>query len=302
VLSTVPPILDPKPIIDQTDRLIGHSLLGRYRVRRLLGAGNMARVYLAHQVSVGREVAVKVLRTELTDDDSAIRFRREVEAVARLRSPHSIQFYDCGATPSGYSFIVMEYLEGETLHERLERRGALSPGETLSIVAQCASALGEAHAAGIVHRDLKPENIHFTDYPSPLSPFVKVLDFGLAQLADSQRTPVNITGKHTTVGTPAYLAPEAAKVGHVTDWRCDIYALGIITFEMLTGIRPFSGRTPLEAMVAHVRDPIPSAYGLKPQLGPRIDQFFAQVLAKGPQERLSNAALVAEALGEALSG
>ncbi len=300
-MSTVPPI-EANLSSDEPDRLIGHSLHGRYRVRRLLGAGTMARVYLAHQVSVGREVAVKVLRTELTDEDSAVRFRREVEAVARLRSPHAIQFYDCGATPSGYTFIVMEFLEGETLRERLERRGALAPGETLSIVAQAASALGEAHAAGIVHRDLKPENIHFTDYPSPLSPFVKVLDFGLAQLADSQRTPVDITGKHTTVGTPAYLAPEAAKVGHVTDWRCDIYALGVITFEMLTGVRPFGGRTPLEAMVAHVRDPIPSAFRLKPQLGPRIDDFFAQVLAKEPQERISNAALVAEALGEALSG
>jgi serine/threonine-protein kinase len=283
------------------DPLIGHSLLGRYRVRRILGEGTMARVYLAHQVSVGREVAVKVLRSELTEDtDAATRFRREVEAVARLRSPHTIEFFDCGETPSGYHFIVMEYLQGETLRARLDQQGALPPRLVVSIVAQIASALGEAHAAGIVHRDLKPENIHFTDHPSPLSPFVKVLDFGLVQLADAQRAPMRSTGKHTTVGTPAYLAPEAAMVGHVTDWRCDIYALGVMTFEMLTGILPFSGRTPIEAMVAHVRDPIPSAAALRPELGPRIDEFFAQVLAKDPQQRISNAAMAAQALVETL--
>ncbi|HUH03200.1 MAG TPA: serine/threonine-protein kinase [Kofleriaceae bacterium] len=284
------------------DPLIGHSLLGRYRVRRFLGAGTMARVYLAHQVSVGREVAVKVLRSELTQDsDAAMRFRREIEAVARLRSPHTIEFFDCGETPSGYHFIVMEYLQGETLRARLDARGALPPGLAISIVAQVASALGEAHAAGIVHRDLKPENIHFTDHPSPLSPFVKVLDFGLVQLADARHGSGRATGKHTTVGTPAYLAPEAATVGQAIDWRCDLYALGVITFQMLTGILPFSGRTPIEAMIAHVRDPIPSAAAMRPELGPAIDGFFAQVLAKDPQQRISNAALLAQSLSEALT-
>ncbi len=284
------------------DPLIGHSLYGRYRIQRLLGEGQMARVYLAHQTAMGREVAVKVLRTELADDDDAGgRFRREIEAMARLSSPHTIQCFDCGETPSGYQFIVMEYLQGETLRQRLERCGLLTPAETLHIVAQIASALGEAHAAGIVHRDLKPANIHFCSHASPLSPLVKVLDFGLSSLQDAKRSPVGITDKHRTVGTPAYLAPEAAMAGRVCDWRSDIYALAVMCFEMLTGSRPFDGRNSVEVMVAHVREPIPSARELRSELPPAVDDFFTAALAKEPQLRLASAAALTVALTQALS-
>jgi len=271
------------------DPLIGHSLYGRYRIRRFLGEGQMARVYLADQISMGREVAVKVLRTELTeDDDAAERFRREIEAVARMKSPHAIQCYDSGDTPSGYRFIVMEYLEGETLRNRLDSDRPIQVDDARSIVSQIGSALGEAHAAGIVHRDLKPENIHFGSHASPLTPFVKVLDFGLAKLQGATSSTGRITDKHTPVGTPAYLAPEAAAAGHTIDWRSDIYALGVITFEMLTGVRPFGGRSPMEVMIAHVRDPIPSASSMRPDLPAGIDAFFGAALAKDPKDRLSS--------------
>ncbi len=263
----------------------------------------MARVYLADQVSMGREVAVKVLRTELgNDSDAEARFRREIEAVGRLQSPHAIQCFDSGETPSGYHFIVMEYLDGETLRQRLDRLGALSTPETMTIVAQVASALGEAHAAGIVHRDLKPENIQFCECASPFSPFVKVLDFGLSKIQGATRSPGRITEKHTTVGTPAYLAPEAAVAGRVTDWRSDLYALGVMCFEMLTGRRPFDGDSTLEVMVSHVRDPIPGACALRPDLPPAIESFFGAALAKDPKQRLSSAAELAVSLSRALAG
>jgi len=290
-------------IVDDTDPLIGHSLYGRYRIRRLLGEGQMARVYLADQVSMGREVAVKVLRSELNSDgDAAARFRREIEAVGRLQSPHAIQCFDSGETPSGYHFIVMEYLDGETLRQRLDRAGAISPAETMTIVAQVASALGEAHAAGIVHRDLKPENIQFCQCASPFAPFIKVLDFGLSKIQGAMRSPGRITEKHTTVGTPAYLAPEAAVAGRVIDWRSDLYALGVMCYEMLTGRRPFVGNSSLEVMVAHVREPIPSACAASPHLPAAVDGFFGAALAKDPQQRLSSAAELAVSLSRALVG
>jgi len=241
------------------DTLIGQLIANRFRVDALVGEGQMARVYVAEQLSLGRRVALKLLRDELVGDASAVaRFRREAQAVTRLQSPHTVEFYDFGATEQGSLFIAMELLAGEALRERLDRDGAIPPAEVNAIVRQVAASLDEAHAAGVIHRDLKPENIHFARQPTPIEPFIKVLDFGLAKLVDGDD--LHITGKRMTVGTPAYLAPEMAVQGRVADWRADLYALGVIAYEMLSGVRPFSAGNPVAIMVAHAREPIPSIY------------------------------------------
>src|SRR5688572_25011946 len=209
------------------DALIGAVLAGRFRIDALIGEGQAARVYVAEQLSMSRRVAIKVLRKELAKDRASVeRFRREVEAVKFLRSPHTIAFYDFGED-AGHLFIVMELLEGRTLRERIERGGPFERAEVLAIVDPVAASLAEAHAAGVIHRDLKPENVFLCPTPGPPGPFVKVLDFGLAKLLDGVERP-SITAPSTTVGTPAYLAPEMATPGREADARVDLYALGIM--------------------------------------------------------------------------
>lgn len=278
------------------DPLLGTTVAERYRIDELIGEGLMARVYVAQQLSMGRRIALKVLRPELSEDrEATVRFRREVEAVAKLQSPHTIEFYDFGATADGQLYIAMELLGGETLRGRLDRGGAIPPGEVVRIVRQVADALGEAHAAGIVHRDLKPENIHFSTKKSPIQPFVKVLDFGLAKLRDSANDGA-ITARNTTVGTPAYLAPEVAKLNGVADWRSDLYALGVITFEMLAGERPYDDVNPMQVMLKHVNQPVPSIYASNPMLPSGLDGFMAIALAKDPGERMVDAEAFATTL------
>ncbi len=288
----------------EIDPVLGSIIGGRYKMARLLGKGNMARVYVAEQLSMQRNVAVKLLQPELiVDEVAAGRFRQEVDAVSRLHSPHTIRFYDAGRTPTGTPYIVMELLFGQTLRERLEEDIVLPPLEVLSIVRQISCSLFEAHEAGVLHRDLKPENVHFCHQATPLQPFLKLLDFGLAKLLDD-RGPDNptLTGKRQTVGTPAYMAPEMIVEERVVDHRSDIYSLGVMIFEMLTGSRPFRETNSMKMALAHVREAIPSAQERNPELPEGIDSFFTTVMAKQPDDRpqyaLDVAHLLAEALGD----
>jgi serine/threonine-protein kinase len=287
------------------DPMIGQVVSGRYRIARLLGKGNMARVYVAEQMSMERNVAVKVLQPDLIADEVAAgRFRQEVDAVSRLHSPHTISFYDAGATPDGVPYIVMELLAGQTLRERLTEDGALPPLEVVSITRQIACSLQEAHGAGVLHRDLKPENVHFCHIATPMQPFLKLLDFGLAKLSDRATGPDNptLTGVRQTVGTPAYMAPEMIVEERPVDSRADVYSLGVMCFEMLTGTRPFQVKGAMKMAMAHVRDPVPSAALRNPLLPACIDEFFLSIMAKDPaqrpQEAIDVSRLLAECLGE----
>lgn len=287
------------------DPMIGQVVSGRYRIARLLGKGNMARVYVAEQMSMERNVAVKVLQPDLIADEVAAgRFRQEVDAVSRLHSPHTISFYDAGATPAGVPYIVMELLAGQTLRERLDEDGILPSLEVVSITRQIACSLQEAHGAGVLHRDLKPENVHFCHIATPMQPFLKLLDFGLAKLSDRATGPDNptLTGVRQTVGTPAYMAPEMIVEERPVDSRADVYSLGVMCFEMLTGGRPFQVKGAMKMAMAHVRDPIPSAVERNPNLPAAVDGFFQSIMAKDPahrpQEAIDVARLLAECLGE----
>jgi serine/threonine-protein kinase len=291
------------------DRRLGTVIAGRFKVISLLGEGQMARVYVAEQLSMKRKVALKILHPELNRHPSApARFRREVEAVVRLRSPHTIVFHDFGQADDGALFIAMELLPGESLRSCLERAGALDPWLVLTIVRQLAGCLAEAHACGVLHRDLKPENIFlcpsdpFSKQVLAQTPQVKVLDFGLAKLSPSATgtVPEAITAPSMTVGTPAYLAPEAAIAGKTVDARADLYALGVLAFEMLCGRPPYQARTPHEMLQAHASSPIPQPSRMRAGLPRGCDGFIAVAMAKGPDERFQKAEALASALAAAL--
>jgi serine/threonine-protein kinase len=263
----------------------------------------MARVYVAEQISMGRNVAIKILLDDVELDDVAVsRFRQEVKAVAQLRSPHTIHCFDTGKSDDGARFIAMELLAGETLRQRLERETTIPGREIVDIAAQIGASLQEAHEAGVLHRDLKPENIYLCVCPTPLRPFVKVLDFGLAKLIDPDPSSPRLTAERQTVGTPAYMAPEMIVRERAVDHRADIYALGVMCFEMLTGRRPFHAKTALLTALAHVTDPIPSACALDGSLPRAVDSFFETVMAKDAADRPSQATIVAPLLAAALDG
>ena len=283
-----------------SDPLVGQVVAGRYSIDSVLGSGGMAKVYIATQLSMQRPVALKVLRRELLAEKVSVeRFRREVLAVARLQSPHTIEFYDFDQSESGDMFIAMELLKGETLRDRLNRESVLAPDLIAAIVRQVAASLGEAHRAGVLHRDLKPENVHFCGQPTPLRPFVKVLDFGLAKLLDMVGDG-SITGERKTVGTPAYMAPEMAIAGGHVDQRSDLYALAIMAYEMLVGERPFHANNPFALMKEQAIAPVPSLYGRGQELPHGVDAFMQVALAKDPDERMPDASTFAQALAGAL--
>jgi serine/threonine-protein kinase len=285
----------------QSDPHLGKVIDGRFRIEERIGEGGMAKVFLATQLSMERRVALKVIREDLSLDPKVIvRFRREVEAVSCLRSPHVISFFDYGESPEGLLYIAMEYLQGQTLRDQLDAQNMLNGIDVIGIMHQVCAAVNEAHAAGISHRDLKPENIFFCDVPTPYTPFVKILDFGLAKLRDGLDSHLHITGQQNTVGTPAYIAPEMCISEREVDHRADLYALGVMVFEMLAGRLPFTGKAPMAVALAHAKEPIPSACEIAPHLPPGVDSFMSIALAKEPGERFQDAKTFAEALATAL--
>jgi eukaryotic-like serine/threonine-protein kinase len=285
--------------ISSAESLIGTVVAGRFRLDQHLGGGQMADVYVAEQLSMQRNVALKILRRELTlDSAAAARFRREVTAVNRLQSPHTIRFYDFGETDDGTLYIAMELLTGGTFRDRLEAESRPPIAEVLTVLRQVALSLDEAHGAGVIHRDLKPENIHLDDDPrAEVKPYVKVLDFGLARITDGVE---RITGPNTAVGSPAYIAPEMIVAGRTPDHRADLYALGVIAFEAIVGRRPYDLDDPLKVVLAHASHPIPRARALVPELPEGFDDVVQMSLAKEPAERFQSGAALVRAITESL--
>ncbi len=242
------------------DPLIGQVIGGRYRITGVLGEGGMGVVYVAEQQmgSTVRKVAVKTLHPHLSQDPSVLaRFHRECGTVAQLEHPNTIKFYDFGATADGTLYIAMEFVKGHSLMDVIEQ-GALPPARTLKIMKQVCGALDEAHKLGIIHRDLKPENIILTDRAGETD-FVKVLDFGIAartESSDAQKEQ-KLTQQGMVLGTPPYMSPEQF-TGKELDARSDIYSLGVMAYEMLTGRLPFEADTPWQWATQHMTaQPIP---------------------------------------------
>ncbi len=263
------------------DALIGRTLDGRYRVLRRIADGGMATVYLAIDERLDREVALKVMREHLTHDESFVtRFRREARSSASLSHPNVVAVYDQG-DDDGCIFLVMEYVPGQTLRDVLRNEGLLSPRAALDVLEPVLQALAEAHAKGLIHRDVKPENVILNDNGT-----VKVADFGLARAVTSQ-TVTSTQG--VLLGTVAYLAPEQVERG-IADARSDVYAAGLMLFEMLTGTKAFTGETAIHVAYQHVHGGVPTPSSRVAGLPVELDELVAVATARDPDHRPADAA------------
>ncbi len=268
-----------------------HRLGGRYVLREEVGRGGMAVVHRAHDTVLDREVAAKLLHPHLATDPSFLaRFRREARAAAALTHPNIVAVHDWGEHEEG-AFLILQLVEGVSLRDVLRVRGRLSPEETVAVLVPAAAGLQAAHDAGLVHRDIKPENLLIGRDGS-----VRVTDFGLARAAADATATV---GPEVLVGSPHYLAPEAVQ-GAAIDGRADVYALGILLFECLTGAPPHSGETPFSTAVAHVERAVPSPSSLGYEVDPALDALVLAATARRPTERTRSAAAFAQGLRAAV--
>jgi serine/threonine protein kinase len=258
--------------------MINRTLDNRYTILERIGGGGMADVYRAHDKLLDRSVAVKVLRSQFTDDEEFVtRFRREAQAAARLSHPNIVNIYDVGRDGDTY-YIVMEYISGETLKERIVREGPL-PVETAARVAlEIAEALEHAHQNNIIHCDIKPHNILMTRTGR-----VKVTDFGIARAVTS----ATMTQTGTIIGSVHYFSPEQAK-GSAVSAKSDIYSLGVVLYEMLTGVVPFTGETPISIALKHLQDEPPPLRELNPSLPPLLEALVLKAMAKNPEQRYTD--------------
>jgi serine/threonine-protein kinase len=278
------------------DPVIGKILQGQFEVREVCGRGSMGTVYRAWQRSMDREVAIKLLRRDLMRDPRVIkRFHREAKASARLSHPSIITVYMVGDTEDGVPFIAMEYVKGRALDRALTEDGVLPPARAIHIAKQITSALAEAHGQGIVHRDLKPENIFLAE-ASHTPDFVKILDFGIAKILHAHDESM-LTQTGAIFGTPFYLSPEQAS-GSEIDHRCDLYALGVILFRMVTGRLPFQSDSGMAVLIQHLKEAPPRPTEIIPTLPAPLEHVILKALEKAPDDRWQSAV----AMGEALAG
>ncbi|NAS22752.1 Stk1 family PASTA domain-containing Ser/Thr kinase [Herbidospora sp. NEAU-GS84] len=268
-----------------SDPLVGHTLDGRYRVESRIARGGMASVYLALDVRLDRMVAIKVMHRSLAEDPQFVRrFIGEAKSVASLSHPNIVHVFDQG-TDGDHVYLSMEYFPGKTLRAVLDERGPLAPREALEIMIPVLAALGSAHQAGLIHRDVKPENVLMTEDGR-----VKVVDFGLVRAIEGG----NQTRSGVMIGTVGYMAPEQVTTGQA-DVRADVYAAGIMLFELLTGRQPFGGESPVSVAYRHVHESVPAPSSFSYDIPPALDALVAAATAKDPADRPrdANAMLVA---------
>lgn len=264
-----------------SDPLVGATLDRRYFVESRIAGGGMATVYVAHDLRLDRRLALKVMHPSLAQDPSFVqRFINEAHSVAKLSHPNVVQVFDQGED-QGHVFLAMEYVPGRTLRDLLKERGRLTPRQALNFMAPVLAALGAAHQAGMVHRDVKPENVLLTEDGR-----VKVADFGLARAVEQSNQGLTRTG--TLMGTAAYLAPEQIEKG-VADARSDVYAAGIMFYELLTGGQPHTGETPIAIAYQHVNEDVPRPSHFLPGLPPDVDALVTKATERDPRYRPGNA-------------
>ena len=278
--------------------LVGTTLNGDYRVVRLIGEGAMGGIYEARQLRLDKRVAIKVMTRELAlNGEALLRFHREAEVTSQLGHPNIITVFDFGTTQSGQPYLVMEYLEGEDLANRLHRKTALSLPAAVRITKQVASALAETHAKGVVHRDLKPANLFLVRVQG--EDFAKVLDFGISKVRAASTA---LTNSSMLMGTPMYMAPEQAKGESELDHMIDQWALACITYEMLAGRPPFLGDDTAALLYQVVHQEPPRLSNLVKDLPPEVERVIQRALLKEPNERFPNVTAFARALEAAATG
>ena len=269
---------------------INKTIAGRYQLKRLIGQGGMADVYEAEDLILKRTVAVKIMRSSLTGDPVYVtRFHREASAAAALSHKNIVEIYDVGDEKEDY-YIVMEYVPGQTLKELIHKRGALHYVEAVDVMKQVVSATAKAHSIGIIHRDLKPQNIMVTD-----SGVVKIGDFGIASIQSLSQ----VTQTDTIMGSLHYLAPEIAR-GEKATAQSDIYALGIVFYELLRGEVPFNGESPVNIALKHMRDEIPSVCAFNPSIPQSVENIIIKATAKNIKDRYASASEMLEDLNHCL--
>lgn len=272
--------LDGATLAEIQDPLIGKTIAGRYVIERVIGEGGMATVYGATHKLVDRPCAVKVMNAQMaTDATVRERFRREAKSAQSLAHPNVIEIFDQGETPDGTPYIVMELLSGKTLAEIIEQSGKLSMQRAIPAMIQVARGIARAHDLGVVHRDLKPENIFMTTRPDG-SDLVKLLDFGIARTRGDSR----LTNAGELFGTPQYLAPERI-VGGEAGPSVDLYALGVIFFEMTTGKLPFEASDPTTFLVKHMKERPPKPRSIEPRIPEKLEALVMALLEKDPKAR-----------------
>lgn len=286
------------------DPLLGTVVVGRYRVVRALGAGGMGRVYVAEHTAIRKLIALKVLREEFTQrEDIVTRFQQEAISASRIKHPNVVEVFDFGKLQNGSFFLAMELLEGRDLAREIRRVGALEVSTALRVAAQICGALEAAHERGVVHRDMKPENV-FLEQAEAGALAVKIVDFGIAQLRDDpkQDAPADdslrITKAGTILGTPEYMAPEQG-AGRGADKRADVYAVGVILYEMFTGRVPFKAHTFVETLAKHQQEAPPP---LPTQLSRELRGVVLRALAKRPEDRFQRIAELGRALANTPEG
>lgn len=273
----------------------GDLLVEKYRLTRLLGEGGMGAVYEAVHERIGKRLAVKMLLPELSQNDELVkRFSREAEAAAAIGHPAIIDIHDLGQTDDGSMFLVMEFLEGQSLGELLEKTPVLEPAFVAYVVCQVLSALDATHAKKIVHRDLKPDNIFLVDKGKAL-PEVKLLDFGISKIANSNDPDLQLTVTGTLLGTPYYMAPEQGKGIKDLDHLVDIYAMGVILYECLCGQCPFLADNYLALVNEVINNHPPAPTQLRPDLSPDLERVIVSAMAKDKSQRFQTAAHMLEA-------
>jgi eukaryotic-like serine/threonine-protein kinase len=270
--------------------------VGNYNITAKLGEGGMGMVFLAEHPVIGSKVALKAIHPQFARNAEIVsRFVNEAKSVNQIAHDHIVDITDFGNTPGGDFYFIMEYLQGETLSDWIKRVGQFPPARALNIAAQIADALDASHQHGVIHRDLKPENIFLIVRDSSVD-FVKVLDFGLAKLTGTDELLPHNTRTGSVMGTPYYMSPEQCEGSVEIDHRADIYALGVILFEMLTGKVPFGGEGCGEIIVKHVTVQAPAARSIVPDLPPAMDMILFRALSKDPGQRFQTMAEFREAL------
>ncbi len=275
--------------------------MGSYRLGRRIGEGGMGAVHHAEHRLLARPAAVKLIRAELLAAGQSRkvaleRFRREAQAAALLRSPHTIQLYDFGVTADGTFYYAMELLDGVSFETLVERFGPVPAPRAVHLMLQACESLAEAHAKGLIHRDIKPSNL-FTSRQGLQVDFVKVLDFGLVKFDTGADRPSTITAPEIATGTPAFMAPEAALGERKADHRLDLYSLGCVLYWLLTGQLVFEGSSPMRVMTSHISDPpVPPSKRTELEVPPELDAVVLACLAKKPQDRIATALELAERL------
>ena len=282
---------------------VGRMLAGRYRIQRILGEGGMAIVYEGEHVAIGKRVAIKLVHSLFAKDDEIVgRFEREARSASAVESEHIVHVFDVGADPELGLFLVMELLKGEDLSHVLARRGRLEPLVACGLAKQAALGLEKAHAAGIVHRDLKPANMFLVERDDGTT-HVKLVDFGIAKVLrdaqDARFARKGITRRGTAIGTPQYMSPEQAQGLETVDHRTDVFSLGSVLFEALSGKPAVEERATYEQTILHlITTPTPRLSTVVPDVPPALDQLIADMMSHDPAGRVQSMRDVRERLDE----